>query len=187
MRRLTHFHFFNTPISHIQNIFLDKDFYRKHKWQVDIYEWKVQTGLGSRDLLAIGERIWAKYAPIQSTEIISHEIFKHHLRQIQFAMIVDLLIGHSTNVVLDCSTLLNHLREQAELAKKNLLAQMRKEGTGSLSQRSTDRRHTVLMKMGDKRVTILTIIIYILATSQNPSAADGESLNQHDEQIFTHQ
>jgi len=164
------FHFFQYPrLATFKIYFWIKTFTQYAKPNAKFTNEKYNPALVPRDLIAIGERIWAKYAPIPSTEIISHEILTITLRQIRFALdcgLIDKPEAH--NLCSDCETLLIHFREQAELGHKKTSGSNEKGGKLDLYLNEVlIGDNTVFFKMGDKRVTFLTHNNFnILATSQ---------------------
>lgn len=160
------FHYFQYPnLAAFKIYFWIKTFARNAKFIGEKYT----PDSVPRELISIGERIWAKYAPIPSTEIISHEILNITLRQIQFAHDCGLIEKTSArNLCSDCTTLLNHLREQAEAGLKKTFGADDQAGRLDLYLNEVlIGDNTVFFKMGDKRVTFITHNNFnILTTSQ---------------------
>jgi len=164
------FHFFQYPrLATFKIYFWIKTFTQHAKRNTKFTGEKYNPELVPRDLIAIGERIWAKYAPIHSIEIISSEILTITLRHIQFAYDCGLIDKpEAQNLCSDCQTLLNHLREQAELGYKKTSGSNERGGRLDLYLNEVlIGDNTVFFKMGDKRVTFLTHNNFnILTTSQ---------------------
>jgi hypothetical protein len=160
------FHYFQFPeLAAFKIYFWVKTLSRNEKFAGEKYN----PDLVPKNLITTGERIWAKYSPIHSTEIISHEILNITLRQIQFARDCGLVEKNKAQTLCDaCITLLNHLRQQAEHGvKKNL-----DDGGGGgkfelFLNEVLIGDNTVFFKMGDKRVTFITHNNFnILTTAQ---------------------
>jgi transcriptional regulator with XRE-family HTH domain len=160
------FHFFQYPdLARFKVYFWIKTFSPNAKFAGEKY----YPEFVPHDLITIGERIWSKYANINSTEIISHEILNITLRQIQFAYDCSLIDRTSAkNLCEDCTRLLNHLREQAEGGVKNSYGT--KDNGAKLDLYLNEvliGDNSVFFKMADKRVTFITHNNFnILATSQ---------------------
>ncbi len=162
------FHFFQYPrLATFKIYFWIKTFTRNTKFAGEKYN----PDLVSRDLLSTGERIWAKYASVYSTEIISHEILNITLRQIQFALDCGLINRTGAQELCsDCATLLDHLRQQAELGQKKTSGS---EDLGAKFELYLNEvligDNTVFFKMGDKRVTFLTHNNFNILTTSHES------------------
>ncbi len=160
------FHFFQYPhLVTFKIYFWIKTFARNTKFGTEKY----RPELVPKELLSIGERIWAKYASFYSTEIISHEILAITLRQIQFSRDCGLIDLPTAKLLCDdCVSLLNHLQRQAELGLKKTFGSEENGGKFDLYLNEVlIGEGTVLFKMGDKRVTfIMHNNFNILTTSQ---------------------
>lgn len=166
------FHFFQYPrLASFKIYFWIKTFTQHAKANTKFTSERYNPELVPRDLIALGERIWAKYAPINSTEIISHEMLTITLRQIQFALDCGLIDKpEAQNLCSDCETLLNHLREQAELGHKKTSGSNEKGGKLDLYLNEVlIGDNTVFFKMGDKRVTFLTHNNFNILTTSHES------------------
>jgi len=160
------FHFFQYPhLATFKIYFWIKTFSHSAKLTGEKYNHEQVP----RDLIAIGERIWTKYAPINSIEIISHEILTITLRQIQFAYDCGLIDkAEAQHLCNDCVALLTHLKQQAELGRKKTFGTQDMGGKLELYLNEVlIGDNTVLFKMGDKLVTFITHNNFnILANSQ---------------------
>lgn len=160
------FHYFQFPeLAAFKIYFWIKTFSRNTKFAGEKYS----ADAVPRELISVGQRIWAKYAPIHSTEIINHEILNITLRQIQFANDCALIDKpEAQNLCDDCVKLLTHFREQAELGIKITYGEETSGGKFELYLNEVlIGDNTVFFKMGDKRVTFITHNNFnILTTSQ---------------------
>jgi hypothetical protein len=158
------FHYFQYPeLARFKIFFWVNTFTKNSKIGAEKYH----SNLVPKEMTAIGERIWTKYAMIHSIEIIGYEVLNVTLRQIEFAResgIIDLSLAQK--LCDDCVALLNAFRRQAEQGSK-------KTDNGAAGKFEVYLNevvigdNTVLFIMGDKRVTyIMHNNFNILATSQ---------------------
>jgi hypothetical protein len=128
---------------------------------------KYHSNLVPKEMMAIGERIWDKYALIHSTEIIGPEVLNITLRQISFARESGIIELSLAQTLCDhCVSLLNDIRKQAEQGSKKS-----DHGTGGKFEVYLNEvvigDNTIFFKLGDKRVTYITHNNFnILTTSQ---------------------
>lgn len=161
------FHYFQYPrLSAFKMYFWMKSFARDSK----LSDGKYRPGLISNELLALGVRIWEKYAAIPSTEIISDELMNVTLRNIEFIHDCGLFENHADALALcdDCSSLLATLKKHAETGVKGITTKDQQGAKLDLFHNEVlIGSNTVLFKMGDKRVTFITTNGFdILTTSQ---------------------
>ena len=170
------FHYFQFPrLSAFKMYFWMKSFARNVKFSAGKYS----PDLVDKELIAVGEKIWDKYATLPSTELLSVEIMNVTLRHIEFAhecgMFEDM--QEALRLCDDCSLLIGRLKAQAEVGRKS--SSDGDEGGGKFDLYYNEvliGDNTILFKMGDKRVTFLTANNFdILTTAQESFCSLTES------------
>ena len=161
------FHYFQFPrLSAFKMYFWMKSFSRNVKFSAGKYS----PDLVDKKLIAVGEKIWEKYATIPGTELLSVEIMNVTLRHIEFAHECGMFEDTQEALRLcdDCSLLIDRLKAQAEVGRKSSSDGENAGGKFDLYYNEVlIGDNTILFKMGDKRVTFLTANNFdILTTAQ---------------------
>jgi len=131
-----------------------------------------QPELVSSQLLATGKKFWNKYAGIPSSEIWSDETFNVTIRQVEFYLENGFITLKQAQQLLDeYIVMINDIRHNAAQGIKN-----EKSGLFRLYRNEfliSDT--TVLFKMGDKRMALITYnTMNILNTSQDSFCREME-------------
>jgi len=138
---------------------------------------KFDPALVPKDFLALGERIWEKYADLPSTEIWSDEAISATLRQIAFYWDCNLFVssGQAQAVCDQLLHLMDQIQQHATRGKRSA------EGTFKLYRNEIlIADNTVLFKMGDKRVTFVTYNTFnFLSTTQESFCLQTEAYLQN--------
>ena len=138
---------------------------------------KFKRELVPTDLLALGVRIWEKYADLHSTEIWSDEAINATLRQIEFYWECDLFeSAEQANTVCDeFLTLLDQIQQEAANGKKSDKSSFKLYRNEILIA-----DNTVLFKMGNKRVTFINHnTLDFLNTTQESFCSQTEAYLQN--------
>jgi transcriptional regulator with XRE-family HTH domain len=158
-------HYFQYPqLSAFKLYFWDKTFVRGSRLRTEKYS----RSLVSKELIALGLRVWEKYATVPSTEILNYETLNATLSQIEFAYECGVFNSKDEAFELldNCSLMLNHHKLQAEEGVKSSHG---KAGCGKFNLYLNEvliGDNSVLFKMDDKRVVFITANQFnILSTS----------------------
>lgn len=158
------FHFFQYPLlSSFKIYFWLRTFARSNLDKFD-------PAVIPQDLLALGQRIWEKYANTPSTEILSPEALTATLRNIEFTSECGLFHdpADAGRLCDDCLSLLDRLDKQAETGKKGNPPSFSDGANFDIYHNELlIGDNTILFKMGERRVTFVTANNFdLLATSQ---------------------
>ena len=127
---------------------------------------KFRPELISKDLQAIGQKVWGKYANIPSTEIWSEETTNITLKQIEFYHESGVISKEQALHFCELHTLLiNSIREEASSGSKN-------DQAGKFNMFKNEiliAETTIFFKMGDKRVAYITYNTMNVLTTSNES------------------
>ena len=163
------FHYFQFPrLSAFKMYFWMKSFLKDVKYA----NGKYSQSLITKDLIALGEKVWAKYAAINSTEIINYEILNVTLRQIEFAQDCGMFEKNDEAQYLcdDCLKLVLNLKAQSKLGAKRTFGET--DGGGKFVLYLDEvliGDNTVLVKGGGKRMTVITHNNFNLLTTSQES------------------
>jgi hypothetical protein len=148
-------------------------FWMKSYHRYPKYESKpFQPELVSQQMLVAGKKLWDKYAAIPSTEIWSDETFNVTIRQVEFYLENGFITLKQAHALLDeYVVMINDIRQSAARGMKN-----EKSGLFHLYRNEfliSDT--TVLFKMGDKRMALITYnTMNTLNTSQESFCREME-------------
>lgn len=145
-----------------------KSYQRHPKYEKLPYE----PELVSRQLLAVGKKLWDKYAEIPCSEIWSDETFNVTIRQVEFYFENGFITLKQARALLEeYIVMINDIRNSAAEGIK-------KEGSGTFLLYKNDfviSDTTFLFKMGDKRMAFITYnTMNILATAQESFCRETE-------------
>ena len=124
----------------------------------------------SKELIEVGKKIWARYAVIPSTEILTVEILNITMRQIEYAHQCGMFIdkGEGKALLEDCRHVAIHLKEQAVRGLKVTLGDDSNGGKYEVYLNDLIiGDNSVLFKLGEKRMAFITPNGFnVLTTSQ---------------------
>jgi hypothetical protein len=160
-------HYFRFPrLAAFKLFFWDKTFVKGSRLRTEKY----RENLVTKDVLALAGRVWSRYAPIPSTEILGNENLDSTLNQIAFAYECGVFNSKSEALDLcdDCVLLMNHIKSEAEDGIKKGLDMREPGGRFDLYHNEVlIGDNSVLFKIGDKRMAFITANQFsILTTSQ---------------------
>lgn len=170
------FHYFQYPkLSSFKMYFWRRSFARDSAFNGI----KFTPGVISNDLLAVGQRIWEKYAAIHSKEIVSVELINITLRNIEYTYECGLFqdTQDALDICDECALLIDNLKKQAEAGHKGNDGDLKSGGKFELFHNEIIiGDNTVLFKLGDKRVVFITSNSFdILTTAQESFCKQTES------------
>jgi hypothetical protein len=148
-------HYFQYPrLSAFKLYFWDKTFVRGSRLRTEKYN----QNLVSKELIALGLRVWEKYTVIPSTEILNYEALNATLRQIEFAYECGMFSSKEAALQLleDCVVMLNHIKVEAE---EGLKSTQGTAGSGAFNLYLNEvliGDNSVLFRIGDKRMVFIT-------------------------------
>ncbi len=159
------FHFFQIPRLAAFRLF----FWMKLSGDGQIGREKYDERAVGSKLIALGEKIWARYSRVPSTEIISRELLNTTLRQVEYAYEIGLLDKNkAVELCGDCGAMIEQLQRQAQHGLKQI------ENQSSLGRFDVYLNElqigddTILFRTGDKRSTFVTHNNFnILSTSHD--------------------
>jgi len=150
------FYYFQFPrLSAFKLYFWIKTFAQDSKLTTGKYDSKMVDN----KLIAMGEKIWERYAQIPCTEIITYELLNVTLRQIEYAYDCGMFNSKEDALTLcdDCSILANHLQHQAEVGTKLTYGQQEPGASFKIYVNEVlIGSNSILFEMGAKRIAFIT-------------------------------
>lgn len=150
--------------------------FKMYFWMKSFGQSKYNTGKYhaeevSKELIAVGQKIWERYASISSTEIITNEMLNITLRQIEYAHESGMFIQkhEAKDLLEDCRLLAAHLKTQVLQGFKSTYGEETKGGKFEVYINDVlIGDNTILFRLGEKRITFITPNGFnILTTSQD--------------------
>lgn len=164
------FHFYKFPkLAEFKMFFWMRSYLRYHRYADANFEF----GIVPKEIMSIGEKVWDLYSCFPSVEIWSNDAGNVTLSQIIYYFEAGILSKQDAITV--CDLYLDMLRDIQTYASQGHKGSI--EGTYSLYHNEIAvSENNTLLKMGDKRVAIITYnTMNLLTTSQKSFCEDVEN------------
>ena len=160
------FHYFQFPGLAAFKMFFWNKFFDRNAFGTSKYK---PEEIG-REFLALGRKIYEKYAHIESIELITEETLVVTLRQIEYAYDCGLFADPSEprRLLDECQTMNQHLKKQAATGKKMIYGSEEPLGKFDVYLNQViSGDNSISFKLGDQRVCIITTHTFkIMSTTQ---------------------